>query len=510
MIAENKTNAWDKWIERLLVPLSAIGLTLCLLFGIGRSIWLDDANSLLLAHETFQGLIDRLRDDNNLPVYYILLRGWIAVFGDSETASRLLSGLFYVAAVGAVFSAARLLTSSVRAGLYCAFFYAISSQAIHQTQAIRAYSLLGFESALSILLFLRMARRKEARTLECALWAIVNAVGCFTHIWFFFLVGAETMASVLVVSRKRLPSVFLWCALSFVPFLLWLPILWVQFHSEATDWLPALPWLSVADVFFRFYGGAASEIFGSLFFFLGCLILLNRTGYKRFSEWCLDSYVRFLGLCFLLSLAVPLAVSAIKPIYFADRYSIIALPALSLLLGMALSRFAPRLPLALFCSFLVVSEAFSAISTRTDGSGRDRMSDRSTAEFIIETIPKGDVLAFTSLDRLSVDYYLRRGGCGECYRENTFPAEIEKHPGWRSIRTDEVRLESLRAEARDTVSGWQSSGAESVWLFYGWDVPISQIVKQELEDRFVFQQEIQLKGTFHNSILRYRIARKHD
>jgi hypothetical protein len=138
------------------------------------------------------------------------------------------------------------------------------------------------------------------------------------------------------------------------------------------------------------------------------------------------------------------------------------------------------------------------------------MSDKSTAKFIIETVPKGDVLAFTSLGRLSVDYYLRRGGCGECYLENTFPAEIDTHPGWRSTRTDELRLESLRAEARDMVSRWQSPGAESVWLFYGWDVPISRIVKQELEGRFVFQEEIQLQGTFHNSILRYRIARKDE
>ena len=510
MIAEYKTNAWEEWLERLLVPLSVIGITLCLLFGIGRSIWLDDAHSLLLAHETFPGLIERLRDDNNLPAYYILLRGWIAVFGDSEAASRLLSGLFYVAASGAVFSAARLLTSSARTALYCAFFYAMSSQAIHQTQAIRAYSLLGLEAALSILLFLQMARREKARALECALWAIVNAVGCFTHIWFLFLVGAETMASVLVVPRKRLPSVFLWCAISLVPFLLWLPIVWAQSHNEATDWLPALPLLSIADTFFRFYGGVDFEIFGSVAFYLGCLVLLNRTGYKRLLEWCRDRQVRFLGLCFVLSLAVPLAVSAIKPIYFQDRYTIIALPALSLLLGMALSKFAPRLLLVIFCSLVVAAQMFSAVSTRGEGSNRDRMSDRSTAKFIIETVPKGDVLAFTSLGRLPVDYYLRRGGCGECYRETTFPAEIDTHPGWRSTRTDELRTESLRAEARDRVSGWQGSGAESVWLFYGWDVPISQIVKQELEGRFVFQEEIPLQGAFHNSILRYRIARRDE
>ena len=55
--------------ECLLVVLSFFALLLFVTIGICRPIWLDEANSILVASQSFSGIIDKLRHDNNLPVY---------------------------------------------------------------------------------------------------------------------------------------------------------------------------------------------------------------------------------------------------------------------------------------------------------------------------------------------------------------------------------------------------------------------------------------------------------
>jgi hypothetical protein len=230
-------------------------------------------------------------------------------------------------------------------------------------------------------------------------------------------------------------------------------------------------------------------------------------GRKAFSEWISDSRTRILATCFVASIAAALAVCVVKPIYFPDRYTIIALPALSLLLGDALARFAPRFPLTLFCSVLLALQIGMRIYARNESidvpSG---LSDRRTAEFIVKNVPPGDVLAYTSLSRVAVDYYLERFGCGSCYREISFPSEIDRHPSWRYLTLDARKRETQRAEARDLVKMWGESGARSIWMLYGADAEISRTLREEIERHYTLEQEIPLQGPYHESILRYRPA----
>jgi 4-amino-4-deoxy-L-arabinose transferase-like glycosyltransferase len=497
-------NSKDGALERMLLPLSLVATVIFVAVGTGRSIWLDEANSILIASQNIHGLIDRLRGENNLPAYYLILRLWIGVFGDSEIASRLLSGLFYVATIAVVFCAGRLPGDRTRNGLYSAFFFLISSQAIHQAQNVRMYSMLGLLSALSVFFFLRMTLRSRSNGADFVAIAVVNAIGSFTHMWFFFLIGAEALASLLFVERRL--RVLTPVAVSIVPFLLlWLPALGDQLRNGATDWMVPFHWVFILDVLIRYYGGTEFGLVGSAAFYGACVVLMNRMGRKAFSDWISDSRTRILATCFVGSIAAALAVCVVKPIYFPDRYTIVALPALSLLLGDALARFAPRFPLTLFCFALLALQTGMRIYARNESTDvPSGLSDRRTAEFIAKNVPPGDVLAFTSLSRLAVDYYLERFGCGSCYRETSFPSEIDRHPSWRYLTYDAQRLEAQAAEARDLVKTWEESGTKSIWLLYGADPEISRTLREEIERHYKLQQEIPLGGPYHDSILRYR------
>ncbi len=490
--------SWGELLERSLIPVSVAAAFFFVVMGASRSVWLDEASSILIAREGLQELISRLKNTNNLPAYYVLLHGWIAAFGDTEMPSRILSGIFYWATAPIVVFAGRYLTSSNRAGLYCAFFYLISTQAIHQAQNIRMYSLLGLLAALSICFLVRLLHSEKVRAVDIALFESANAIGCFTHMWFFFLFFSEIVVVISFAAKRRL-SILSWSMAPVALFaLLWLPILRGQLKTGAADWMPSFQWEFVPDALFRFYGGTSIYPREAILFYSICLILPFPALKWNPLTWLRDRRFLAVLVIFVCSLWVPLTVSVIKPIYWPDRYTIIALPALTLLTGGAMARLAPRPLLVVFCYALLAWQTGMIIQ-----AGDLQKSDRETADFIVKNVPKGDVLVFTSLSRPAVDYYLEHFGHRDSYQETSFPSEIDLHPTWRSGLKSESHRKILEAEARRLVRQWERSGARSVWLLYGFDLPISEILKEEMEKTFVVHNQVFVSGPWHTSILQY-------
>ena len=105
--------------ELALIPLSVIAALIFIRVGADRPLWLDEADSIQFASQSLGGALESLRNDVNLPAYYLILHPWIALFGDSETAARSLSGLLYLATIGVVFQTGRFLFSDRRSAFYC-------------------------------------------------------------------------------------------------------------------------------------------------------------------------------------------------------------------------------------------------------------------------------------------------------------------------------------------------------------------------------------------------------
>ena len=143
-------------ILRILLGITAIlaSLFFCI-FQIEKSVWLDEANSILTALRTPAELIASLQRENNAPGYYFILHGWMGLFGSSPISVRLLSGLMYLLSIGFVYKLADLFFDNKRTALFSAIFFIISPIAVSQSQNIRMYALLGLLSAISFYLFIR-------------------------------------------------------------------------------------------------------------------------------------------------------------------------------------------------------------------------------------------------------------------------------------------------------------------------------------------------------------------
>ncbi len=82
-----------------------------------RSLWFDEAFSWRLVQFPLGEMVERIGLDNHPPLYFLLLKGWVAVAGDSVFALRFPSAVFGTAAVvGTYLFAADVLAADSPAG----------------------------------------------------------------------------------------------------------------------------------------------------------------------------------------------------------------------------------------------------------------------------------------------------------------------------------------------------------------------------------------------------------
>ena len=76
-------------------------------FATTSHLWLDEALSVNIASLPIGDIPDALRQDGHPPAYYLLLHGWIELFGSGDVAVRALSGIVAVAALPLAWIAGR-------------------------------------------------------------------------------------------------------------------------------------------------------------------------------------------------------------------------------------------------------------------------------------------------------------------------------------------------------------------------------------------------------------------
>jgi 4-amino-4-deoxy-L-arabinose transferase-like glycosyltransferase len=131
-----------------------------------------------------------LRLEPTPPLYYMILDGWIAVFGDSPAALRSLSVVASVAVIPIVYQLAREFGSR-RQALLSILLLALSPMAIYFAQEARVYAMLMIPVSIVLLSVARFLR--EPRTRSNLIWyALAGVVGVYCHPTFpIFLVSCN-------------------------------------------------------------------------------------------------------------------------------------------------------------------------------------------------------------------------------------------------------------------------------------------------------------------------------
>jgi len=143
-----------------------------------QELWFDEATSYYFA--TIMGAIAH---ENTPPLYYLLLRAWMAVAGTDETAIRLLSALFGTVFVLAILWAGRTFFNAA-AGWWSGLFSTFAPIHIYYSQEARAYVLATLLVLLTYVLLWRAMERMTPRS-----WLLASAAALLalhTHYLTFF------------------------------------------------------------------------------------------------------------------------------------------------------------------------------------------------------------------------------------------------------------------------------------------------------------------------------------
>ncbi len=227
---------------RFLIVLSAV-YTGLLLFQIdSQSLWLDEILSVSAAQDSWGGMWQffRLLPEQH-PLYYLLLRAWMVV-GTSDLSVRLLSALFALMSLWAVYGLADALAGP-RVARLSALFLVVSPFYLYFGQEARMYSLLGLLAALNGLSYVRWTR--GGSRWAAAAYILTAVLGVYTHLYFHFLLIAQLCHQVLGnrANLKRIRWFLLaqaGVALSYLP---WAVMILQRGSAEQT-------WKNVSNVVF--------------------------------------------------------------------------------------------------------------------------------------------------------------------------------------------------------------------------------------------------------------------
>jgi hypothetical protein len=471
---------------------AAVVICIYLTYGIGRSLWLDEANTFYISSGSPAQIIDSLSRDGSPPLYYLMLAGWMRLFGDSEIALRIPSVLFYLAGIVLMWFLGRMLLGVEGAGLV-SFIYAVNPIVARQTQNARMYTMLALIVTLSMLVFVILIRHRERRVWRWfALFGVISFLGLNTHYWFIFVLMAYGCWVIYTWRSWSARELVLLASFTVLPFLVFDLAMFLHQNQFAALWTPRPTFGSLVRVLFANFGLIPLHSTRAIVsaFVLSLPIVWSVVARRCNWQPAVLRSAFFGGFLYAIALGVPFLVSMRRPIFWPGRYDIIAVPFFALFAA-SLLLCLPGRPRMLFQLLLAGSCAVYFVQTVRESETTNQwapldpvpLGDRAAARAICAESTPGDFVIYTGLSRAAVSYYLQRFSCSGKLKQVSFPAEFEQHMGWLDQRRDYSGEPSIRQEGESVAAAAYASGAR-IFLLFQPDQRLSAGVVAPIERRF--------------------------
>jgi mannosyltransferase len=371
--------------------------------------WIDEGLSVGIADRPLADIPATLRLDGSPPLYYMLLHLWVAVAGDSETATHALSLLFSVVTVPVAWWGARLLFGA-RTGWMAAVLAASNPFLTHYAQETRMYALLVLLGLVAVACWLQAFAMDppvdgRPRTGAALGFAAALAGMLYTHNWAIFFALATAAAWLFVAAqappgdRRRLVRTALVAyGGALLVYLPWVPTLLYQVAHTGAPWARAPSLAALVSTPARLVGETA-EIALFLAAGAGIVALVSRRDGRRPSAPA--RAVIALAVIGVGSVVLAWLSSQLSPAW-APRYLAVAVPPFLLLAAAGLGH-AGRLG--------IVGLALAvALAVFVDAPPREKSNVRDVAEAVAPSLRPGDLVVTTWPEQVPVlSYYLPEG-----------------------------------------------------------------------------------------------------
>lgn len=172
-----------------LIIVTIIALIMRLLFVTKAAIWHDEGYSTMIVQHDFIDIIGRTMRDFHPPLYYLSLRAWQYIFGDSVLALRGFSILCGILTVIVFYLLMRKLFNETTARI-AGFFVAIGPFAIRYSNEVRMYAMVALLVTLASYLLVTALEQKtkQTRWKWWLLYALSIIAALYTQYYAFFIV----------------------------------------------------------------------------------------------------------------------------------------------------------------------------------------------------------------------------------------------------------------------------------------------------------------------------------
>lgn len=382
---------WTGVVGLSLAGLIAVGVALRV---VSRSeLWLDEALSVNIASLPVGELLTALRHDGSPPLYYLILHGWIAVFGNGTEAVRVLSTCLSLATLPVVHRVGRLFGGRGTAQVLLVLV-ATNPFLIRYATETRMYALLVLLVASGLLVLRRAQLRPDLPRLVPV--AVVSGLLMVTHYWAFFLLAA--VGAVLLVgsvrgpgrsTARRLLAAEISGAVLFLP---WIGGFRYQLAHTGTPWAPPPGWRDIVATLPVWVGGTTAVASLLAVVHLGAAALAVLPGRSVPGWWRRTRTATPWALlaCSLGALVFAVLASRLVGAGYAVRYTAVFVPPMLLCVSLGLCRLRGRGGIATILVIALLGTGAAVAGTVTDR--RTQAGD--TATLLNGSVRPGDAVVY--------------------------------------------------------------------------------------------------------------------
>lgn len=359
------------------------------------NLWFDEAYSVGLANQDWSTLISAGIDDVHPVLYYIILKIFTLIFGNSLVTFRLFSLIPIIAL--SIFSYTHISKKfGEKIGLYFAFILLFLPITLHYSTQIRMYSWAMLFVGITGY-YAYSAAMEEYNKKNWIIFSIFSVLSAYTHYFALFTIGIINILMFVYIIRNKRELLKKWFVFGAIQIILYIPGLWI-FIKQSLRVAKGF-WISVTypDIFtqiieFFFKDTIKSglpSILG-LFIFVYMILRVHKEYLNNKKE--IKPATTGLIVCGLVVL-VTLLVSFYRPV-FIPRYMIPMSPLLIFAFATILAKEDKKIIKAIVCIGLIGMFAWNGytyLKTSYDPKNQEPI------EYIRDQIKEGDIIIYKEI-----------------------------------------------------------------------------------------------------------------
>ncbi len=489
-----KTEAAPSWISTdfpIILMLMLFAALLSIVFFREQSLRLDESQSIWQTSRTVMGMLSLVGKDVHVPLYHLILHTWQIFLGNDVAVDRLLSLVFFLLSIPAIYSLGAICYGR-KTGIFVAALLTLSPFMNWYGNEIRMYSMFVLVAILHEYFFVKIWKRGDF--MDWFWFALVSVCGMYTHYFFFLLVLCDMIFYFFhkeIFPKDAFKKFFKIGIFLIVCFLPW--ALFVIYLGGISSSEPALTAPSTVDLFntfsqflFGFQTDHLNTILVSLWpltVFLGFLALRKGKGMAPETLYFLIVFLLPNVIAFIVSLTL-------SPIYLT-RYLIFTIPSMYLFLGWLFSTYPKTLSLAVKCILIALMAAtlvFEGVSASTPV--KENYEEAST--FLERNASASDIIVVSAPFTIYPMLYYYRG-----------PATLTTLPIWNQEANGPIPAYSKDELVKDVAT--LEANHSNLWLLLSYDQGYQKDVELYFDTHYqkLYSDEFSPGLTLYEYKLRY-------